>query len=502
MFKNTFYKIAALVVLSLPICSCNKYLDLHPQNGITSDKFWQTKEQLQSAVIGIYATMRTGPAADFFEWGEARADFVAAGPGISTDENNIINTSILPTNGIVNWSPFYKIISLCNNVIDNAPGVISRDHTLTQASLNSSLGVARAIRALMYFYLVRSFGDVPLLLKYTESDGDLQQLAKSPQQDVLAQIISDLKEAETLTVPSYGNNVYDKGQITTFTVYTIEADVYLWMADDEHPEYYTDCITACDKVISSNKYALVPGDENWFKTLYAQGNSVEGIFELQFDAQALNPFYNYFSTTKGVNTKYLANPLVIENFYTTDPLDATNADIRGIDVAVHVADQSIPKYVETNINTFLTSGDNSYAHWIIYRYADVLLMKAEACIHANQRQDALNLINQIRTRAHALPSSAQNPSVDDIDALTDYLVAERAREFAFEGKRWYDLLRNAKRDNFARLDLLQNAISLSVPPLYVQSALNKLNDPNSLYFPIPQSEIQLDPNLVQNPFYK
>lgn len=496
MFKNTFYKIAVMAVLSLPICSCNKYLDLHPQNGITSDKFWQTKEQLQTAVIGIYATMRTGPAADFFEWGEARADFVAPGPGISVDENSIINTSILPTNGIVDWSPFYQIISLCNNVIDNAPGVITRDHTLTQDVLNSSLGEARAIRALMYFYLVRSFGDVPLLLKYTDSDNDLQQLAKTPQKDVLTQIVADLKAAETLAVPSYGNNVYDKGRITSFTVYTIEADVYLWMDD------YADCITACDNVINSNKFALVPGDANWFKTLYNTGNSVEGIFEIQFDAQAINPYYNYFSTTKGVNTKYLANPQVIDQFYTTDPLVATNADIRGIDVAVHVADQSIPKYVETSINTFITASTNSYAHWIMYRYADVLLMKAEACIYSNRGQDALDLINQIRTRAHALPSSAQNPNVDDIDGLTNYLVAERAREFAYEGKRWYDLLRNAKRNNFARMDLLRDAASLSVPPIYLQSALSKLNDVNSLYFPIPLSEIQLDPNLVQNPFYK
>jgi hypothetical protein len=81
-------------------------------------------------------------------------------------------------------------------------------------------------------------------------------------------------------------------------------------------------------------------------------------------------------------------------------------------------------------------------------------------------------------------------------------LAERARELAYEGKRWYDLLRNAKRNNFARLDILNSAAVRVVPSAVQQSALNKLKDPNSLYFPIFQYEIQTDPNLIQNPFYK
>ena len=176
-------------------------------------------------------------------------------------------------------------------------------------------------------------------------------------------------------------------------------------------------------------------------------------------------------------------------------------DIRGSDVAIHIADQSIYKYIAYSPSS-LRSSDASTAHWIFYRYADILLMKAEACIYSGRGQDALDLITEIRTRANALPDTEQSPSVDDVNGLTDYLVAERAREFAFEGKRWYDLLRNAKRNNFARLDLLIDAAIRSVPSEYANGAVSKLKDPNSLYFPIPLSEIQHDPLLVQNPFYK
>jgi hypothetical protein len=498
MFKNKICKAVVLVAIAISACSCNKYLDLRPQNGITSDKFFQTKEQLQAAVIGIYSALATGagsksPVEYFFVWGETRADFVIPGPGISNDENNIIQSNILPTNSYVNWQSIYRVINLCNNVLDNGPSVLTKDNTLTQTALNGYLGEARAIRALMYFYLVRSFGDVPLKLTATATDNDLIQLPKTASKDILTQIVADLKLAEKDALPSYGISAYDKGRITSFTVNSIQADVYLWM------DNYADAITACDKVINSGKYGLVAGDGNWFNALYVTGNSSEGIFEIQYDSQSLNPFFGMFSTT--TRSRYLANPLIIDNFYTLDPLDAANLDIRGVDVAIHVADQAIYKYIALSPTTLRTV-DVSYAHWLMYRYADVLLMKAEACIYSNRGQDALDLINQIRTRAHALASSAQSPANTDVGGLTNYLLAERGREFAFEGKRWYDLLRNAKRNNYARLDLLVNATITSVPAMYQQSALSKLRDPNALYFPIPQGEIQNDPNLVQNPFYK
>jgi hypothetical protein len=129
-------------------------------------------------------------------------------------------------------------------------------------------------------------------------------------------------------------------------------------------------------------------------------------------------------------------------------------------------------------------------------------MKAEACANSGRGQDALDIITTIRTRANALPATLMSPGADDVNGLTDYILAERAREFAFEGKRWYDLLRNAKRNNYARLDILITAAVNILPAPVQQSGLNKLKDPNSHYFPINLYEIQNDPNLVQNPFYK
>lgn len=497
MFKSTFFK-ALLITMVVSATSCNNYLDLRPTDGITREKFWQSKEQIQSAVVGCYNALQYSPSGKtpaelFFIWGELRADMIAPGVGISVDENNIINTSILPTNTIADWRNVYRVINFCNTVIDFAPGVKELDNTLTQEQLNGYLSEALTIRALMYFYLVRTFGDVPLKLKSTSSDSELVQLAKTAQKDVLNQIVADLKLAEGYAVTFYNNIVFDKGRVTRYTVNALQADVYLWM------DNYTECITACDKIISSNRFGLVAGTyASWYTTLYGTGNSAEGIFELQFDQQILNPYFTMFTTSR---RRFTAGPGVLDQVYTIDPVDENNFDLRGINGSIRASDLSIYKYIGLGPELLRTT-DVSYAHWIFYRYADVLLMKAEACANVQRGQETLDIISTVRTRARALASSASSPAADDVAGLTDYVLAERSREFAYEGKRWYDLLRNAKRNNYARLDILNKAAIVSAPSAVQQSALNKLKDHGSHYLPIFQYELQTDPNLIQNPFYR
>ena len=492
MFKKNIYKAILLTMLAVGATSCNKYLELRPQDGVTRDKFWQTKEQLSSAVVALYNSLGS-TTTNTFLWGELRADMMAPGLNVNQNDVNVINDNILATNPIADWFAFYRVINLCNTVLDFGPAVKDRDATLSQTQLNAYLGEALGIRALMYFYLARTFGDVPLKLTSTSSDNDLGQLPKKTQAEILNQVVADLQTAEAYATPSYGINAFDKGRITKFTINSIQADVYLWM------EKYADCITACDKVITSGRYALVPGNSGWFTNLYVTGNSTEGIFELQFDNQFLNPFFTMFVQPNRLR----AFAEVVDNFWTLDELDPANVkDLRGIDVAVRLSDLMIYKYIGLSPTTVRTV-DNSFAHWIYYRYADILLMKAEACANSNRGQDALDLVTQIRTRATALPKSAPSiPSPNDVNGLNDYILQERGMEFAYEGKRWYDLLRHAKRNNYARIEVLLNAVSKVLPADAQQSALNKLRDHNNHYLPIYQYELQTNPNLIQNPFYK
>jgi tetratricopeptide (TPR) repeat protein len=518
MIKNMRYKTLFLIILLIAgmSSSCSKWLNVKPQDGLVNQDYWKTKEQLDAAVTGCYAAMLDGASMPLtkymFIWGELRGDMVVSGTqlaaGASTvnlstltrDEIDMLNTDLVSTNTLTNWDSFYQIINYCNNVIKYAPEVKTNDNTLTQASLNAYIGEARGLRGLMYFYLLRTFGEVPLKLDPTSSDADIQPMAKSTQQQVYAQIIADLQYAAANTVISYGNLADDKGRITQYTAYTILADAYLWMED------YQDCIDACNKVIQSNNYQLFPAgslQSDWYNTVYFNGNSVEGIFELQFYQQKLNPFYPMFAAS-GMEFK-AADWVVTGGLFGTDVIDVTDKDIRGAGVSMSEATGNITKYTQS------ATASTSATHWFLYRYSDVLLMKAEALTwvtpgNTANATAAIAIVDQIRLARHAL-ANVNGTTISDPDPsvtldVSNYIFDERSREFAYEGKRWFDILRNAKRNNYANIDILLNIVSSSAPADKQQSVINKYKDTRSHYLPIYSNEIQNNKLLVQNPFYQ
>lgn len=493
------YVTCILFIALAGFSSCDKWLDLKPEDGIVKQEFWKSKEDVQSAVIGCYASL-LGPApgvndralADYlFMWGELRADMVVPATYASVDETDIANMNILPTNGICNWAAFYRVINYCNSVIDLAPAVMKNDPTFTQVELDGFLAEALTIRAYMYFTLARTFGDVPLKLKVTASDADNFQIPQSSQVDVLKQVAADLALAEPKAFVTYGNNAADKGRITKYTINAMQADVYLWLNE------YDNALAACDKVINSGRFGLIPASNAWFNTVYAKGNSTESIFEFQYDLQKLNPFYSMFLD----RPRYFASGRVMEEVFGIDFQDDTKKDIRGDRASLVASDNYIYKYVGLN-NQDRKSLEQSNTHWFVYRYADVLLMKAEALNQKGKGEEALALIAEVRERAQALEQTHKSPLASDKDGITDYILEERAREFAFEGKRWFDVLRNARRDNYARLDILLTMAAFSAPSDRQQSILAKLKDKNSHYLPVYFYELQTNKALVQNPFYK
>lgn len=484
--KVIVYKSLMLLTVMISV-SCGKFLDLQPQDGITRQEYWKTKEDVKAAVFGCYASLiDPGVIYNLFTWGEIRADMLGAGPGISTDEQDVINVNILPTNTVANWAPVYKVINNCNTIIDFAPQVLSYDKTFTQTSLDNYVAEALALRSLMYFYLVRSFRDVPLKLKSTSSDAELENLPKTDANKVLTQIVADLKRAELTAVTTYGNKASDKGRITRYTVQAILADVYLWMED------YENTIIECEKIRNSGQFALVPKSNAWADILFYNGNSSEGIFEFQFDASgAANPFYGALTASR---RKFVAGSAVSSVYFIPDESPNPLTDIRGENASYNPTSSAITKY----------SIDNpSYVHWFAYRYADILLMEAEAFAQVDRGEEALTIINNIRLRAGAPDITKEEPQANDAAGISDYILNERAREFAFEGKRWFDLLRNAKRNKYIRANsIFLKVIEYSVPSARQQSALAIYKDKNSHYFPIFQNEINTDPALIQNDFYK
>lgn len=516
---NSKIKYTILVLITLMSVfgtSCKKWLDLKPQNGLIREEYWQTKEQLDAAVMGCYASLLGGssiPLAKYlFIWGELRGDMVVPGLDISSDgdeallnstmrdELDIIRTQIASTNSFVNWEAVYKTINYCNTVIKFAPEVLGRDKTLTQGALNAYLAEAHSLRGLMYFYLLRSFGEVPLKLEPTYNDSQIAAIAKKSQQEIYQQVITDLTFGAENGVVTYGNMMEDRGRMTKFTAYATLADAYLWN------EEYQKSIDACNKVIESGKYQLLPTGTlqvDYYNNLYFNGNSVESIFEFQFDNQKLNPFWTMFAST-GKELR-AADWIAEGGLFGTDALNSENRDIRGNGTAMLESNSNISKF--TNFRNLTTS----YSHWFVYRYSDILLMKAEALTwlspgNVANGTAAIALVDRIRNARHALSfvgdKTIEAPSPDNTDNVSQYILEERAREFAFEGKRWYDILRNAKRNNYANEKLLIDIVSANAEPSKQQTIINKYKDHRSHYFPIYAYELQTNKALIQNSFYQ
>lgn len=497
--------ILATLLIFVTTVSCDDYLDLRPQDGIVRDEFWKTKEDINAAVIGIYSSLLKSPpvvkvptgGTDYtiteylFMYGEFRADMVGPGTNITPDQRDITTSNILSSNDLTSWHAFYRTINYCNTVIDLAPAVLDSDPTLTQNQLKHYLSEALAIRAYLYFTLARTFKDVPLKLEATLSDADNFQLPVTPQSEVFAQVVKDLALAEEYAVTDYGNNASNKGRITVYAINAMQTDVYLWM------EKYEEALAAATKVTSSPQFALIPASNTWFSRVFAEGNSSESIFEFQYATTNLNPFYDMLFQ----RPEFLASPLVLEEVFGVDFADPNNRDVRGERCALIPGTNEIFKFTGLNTEERKTSQECD-THWFVYRFADVLLLKAEALAELGRGEEALAIIENIRTERKAIALTAQTVNPANKSEVIDYILAERARELAYEGKRWFDVLRNAKRNNYARLDLLLNMAMTNAPADQQQSILAKLQDPNSHYLPINEYDLYTNKALVQNPFYK
>lgn len=482
-----------LIFLLLSIqYACNDWMALIPPQGLIREEFWNTKEDVQAVLMGAYES--TAQLDDlFFLYGEIRADLVKADNNASSDEKKIMESNIYPDNYLCDWSRFYQIINYCNEVIKFAPEVKEKDNTFTDYQLKGFLSEAYFLRSLCYFYLVKVFKDVPLILEPTTTDDAEFYPPKTSGDDILDQIVGDLTLASNwATVDGYPSLWEVKSRSTKASVEALLADIALWNFE------YESCIQHCNNIIALNKYKLLPNDQ-WFENFYTVSEpvSLENIFELSF-SDALGQKNHLFGMTQRYAYKYDPSEKALQMF---GKLNAREL-YRGEDV-------SIKKYSDTEFIIWKyvgRSGDGrterqgieqNSCSWIVYRYADILLMKAEALSQLSQFDEALDLLNEIRDRADV-------PLLDLADskiAFEDAILNERALEFAFEGKRWFDLLRMGRRNDYSRKSKLIEIIVLNVPSTQKRVLATKLNNPLGWYMPIYSTELERNKALVQNPYY-
>lgn len=274
------------LALQTMLSSCSdEWLEVFPKDMIVYEDFWKTKAQLESAVSGCYMACLTesesySVAGQMLLWGELRGDNITAGPSVSDDESKIMSFNILPSNAICNWKRFYTVINNCNVVLENARFVMDSDKSLSIRDVEAYQAEALALRSLMYFYLVRTFKEVPLVLEASTNSEQDFYTPKTTEDSVLTQIVGDLEKAYTMAMSTHDRLEYDKGRFTKTSIAALLADVYLWKED------YENCIRCCD-IVLSNKELVMTKDRTgtgmiWRQNIFVYGNSNESILEFQY----------------------------------------------------------------------------------------------------------------------------------------------------------------------------------------------------------------------------
>ncbi len=482
-------KYILLLILLLPQVSCNNWMDLVPPEGLIREEFWQTKEDVRSVVMGAYSSF-SALDTKLFKYGEIRGDMLKRDVNQSLDEQKIMEGNIYPDNSMCDWNDFYTIIDYCNEVIKNGPLVQEKDHTFTDYQLKGYLSEAHFLRGLAYFYLVRIFRDVPLITEPTISDDADFYVPKTDGEDILNFLIQDLESTRDFATTDGYPTLRDlKGRATKASYDALLADISLWTFDYEAVLKYV------QRIENNQDYVLMP-NLRWFELFYP-GNSLESIFEFQFD-DALNQKNGMFNLTKTDSKNYDPSNRAVDLFTAPGVTEGT----RGLDASIAkigTDDYIIWKYVGRNNDgqTQRTGTTQNSCNFIIYRLSDVLLMKAEALSQLGRFDDAYNVLDRLRSRY-----GLGTPHLGNLASVyEDFIMDERARELAFEGKRWFDLMRMGRRNDFNRKSKLIEILIQNVPSTQKRILATKLTNPLGWYLPVWDTELERNKNLVQNPYY-
>lgn len=473
--QSNFSYLLLAGVLLVTMGGCKKYLDQTPENSLTRDEFFKTEADANAAIVGVYDALQSANS-QFLRWGELRGDLV------SNDVDQTYLQLFTNTSAISNWADAYRLIGRANIVIEKVPDIPALDPRFTTEKSKAIVGEALFMRALAYFYLVRAFKEVPLVLQAPSSDAVDFLIPKSTADAVLNQIEVDLNAAEKDVPVEYGRNVDTRGRVTKGAVNALLTDVYLWR------KKYTEASASAKKVMDNTAlYSLVSSD-NWF-TIFSQKNSSESIFEIQYDAQLAE-----VNGLRGISNSNLVNN-VLYNYFKEE-----NDAVRGLNNTYREAgSRQFWKYTGLTTNNVDRASDDP--NFIVYRLPDVMLMRAEALIHLGdpQRLEAATLINDVRRRARidTLDFLAANTS---LDVFNQVILKERAMELSMEGKRWFDLVRIATNEN--QPDILISRVVASRLVVNRAQVRSRIIDPRSWYLPILRDELARNPNLVQNPYYQ
>lgn len=493
-----------LMALSVTMMtSCNKKLDIVAVNVGSEGKEWKTISDTRSHLMGIYGLMRSAMVDNYGHWvyGEMRyGDFNSLSRAdLRAVQDNKLKAAFPLIKGLTDWRRYYAVINAASLFIERAPEVLAKDSRYTERDMKYDIAQARTIRALMYFYMVRIWGEVPLL-KDSYDNGSFAEVAKSSEATVLAFAESELLKAAQDLPYRYatGNqSYYGESEVTwsgvlvnKITVYSLLAHISAWQGKYINADVYSKFVI--DNFASANLSLLsVPN----------LVNPTEGIFGPSTRAQILAIRASYelgeATNTGHIESLTLGYPIVTKAkpdiYVNRDTINALFDDVNDTRFGIDSISGLVRTNYFTNYNGDIPifskikvirngTGDSDFSifgsNLVFTRLEEIYLLYAEAKAVLNQKDEAIKFLNIIKAQRGIKPYINTSPK-----DLLDEIFVERRRELMGEGWRWYDQIRLAK-------------IKKNNP------VLNDLIQKGGIYWPISAEVLARNAKLEQNRYWK
>lgn len=477
--------IILIFIVGILTSSCHGDLDVIQKSGVSSNSMWQEEGDATSAMYGLYNKFRSTFSTSYMYWGEFRTGLWGEGMTSQTSRDQVYQNQIGPDHGEANWGDLYTTINDANLILKYTPKISFSDEN----KKNKVLANAYFVRAFCYYWIGRIWGDAPVLLEGFESDKQEGLFPTRAKADLVFQQVNEDIETALSLIP---NTVTDRNLASPGAINMLKADYNMWMYKVRNAgnAALENANTAVSAVLNNSNYSLDANYANIFEN--ELGSEIVFAWSYIQDEFTGGNQADWLVPSQYVSDEYIQNPVQVGShqqwcFYTDDYkalLSEVSSDQRTV--------VSFETFFDDKKNAAFQWVNKFRGHWVngtrifdsdivVYRYADALLFDSEIKLAKQDLSGALTSLNKIAERAYGVKDYYKAGL--SADAIKKAILNERLKEFAAEGKLWWDYIRFG-------VAFEKNS--------YLKGRENELN---VLLWPVSSTSINKNPNITQTPGY-
>jgi len=442
----------------LALSGCDSFLDREPLSDLAPGTFFQNKTEMANWNAGIYDAFQKALAQKQVLYGDVRSDNVTT---TSYAPDWLYMNAITPQKGEASWQYFYRVITRANVGIEKYVSIPN----VLESETAPYLGQCYGMRALMYFYGTRVWGKMPLVTEVWDGSLENVNIPRASLDEVRDQIFSDIeKSIQYFTIANTSGKFYLG--LDAMRALKVEADMWY--------KRYQEAVDDSDFFVNNDTYQLAQGEIEWKQMFEAPETSPEVIFAMDWDYEAnganngwpgqlgasntnngwkmsssiFNEFIDRLYSGEGADSRFWNTVDTVKIFYNSNRVSLTYASYEavGIEKCIKYSTESATKEYDAANGVYKSKYDvlnttSCEQKQVFMRLANVLLLRAEALNQLGRGEEALDIVNSIRSRSGYMKDAKQEVSVADKKAVESLILLERQLEFYGEGQRWFDLMR-------------------------------------------------------------